>query len=240
MMTEKRATRALDARMTESRVVELRQQVAGQEKAKTDLQERIQLTQQAVASKAAEHAKTRAEIATLKASRKEIVEAEKLQLSGQLESLDTDITRAGGAVEDASNRMQQANTDFSNLMAAMSAAFREYDHVVTTNRELERGATEAESALASLREATQRELTDLRETHDRQVTLNAEEQAAVDAHVKRKAELDGALVAARASLADLTMEAESTQKKAVEGEKRVREVGEAMRAEVERREKAMG
>lgn len=112
--------------------------------------------------------------------------------------------------------------------------------VVTTNRELERGATEAESALASLREATQRELTDLRETHDRQVTLNAEEQAAVDAHVKRKAELDGALVAARASLADLTMEAESTQKKAVEGEKRVREVGEAMRAEVERREKAMG
>lgn len=65
-------------------------------------------------------------------SYQEIVEAEKLQLSGQLESLDTDITRAGGAVEDASNRMQQANTDFSNLMAAMSAAFREYDHVRET------------------------------------------------------------------------------------------------------------
>lgn len=58
---------------------------------------------------------------------------------------------------------------------------------MTTNRELERGTTEAESALNSLRETTQRELSVLSEKHDRLSTSNAEEHLALDAAAKRKA-----------------------------------------------------
>lgn len=110
---------------------------------------------------------------------------------------------------------------------------------VTANREIERGATEAESTLASLRETTQRELSALRETHGRLVAWNAEEQAAIDADVQHKADLDAALIAAQKTLADLTIEVESTQKKVADGEKKVREERELKRAEEERQVKAL-
>lgn len=57
------------------------------------------------------------------------MEAQTRELTEQLDTLVAEVTQSEEAVKDASNRVQQANTDFSNLMAAMSAAFREYDQV---------------------------------------------------------------------------------------------------------------
>lgn len=55
------------------------------------------------------------------------MEAAKLELSGQLDYLAKEVAQAESAVTDSSERIRQANTEFSNLMAAMSAAFKEYD-----------------------------------------------------------------------------------------------------------------
>lgn len=60
-----------------------------------------------------------------------VVEAEVRRLSGQLEAVDCEVVEAEEAVVRSSERMRQANAEFSSLMAAMSVAFREYDQAVS-------------------------------------------------------------------------------------------------------------
>ena len=62
--------------------------------------------------------------------------AEVCLLSGQLETVDSGIREAEEALARSSERMRQANAEFSSLMAAMSVAFREYDQAVSDNRML--------------------------------------------------------------------------------------------------------
>lgn len=59
------------------------------------------------------------------------MEAEVCRLSGQLEAVDREVVEAEEAVARSSERMRQANAEFSSLMAAMSVAFREYDQAVS-------------------------------------------------------------------------------------------------------------
>lgn len=58
------------------------------------------------------------------------MEAEVRRLSNQLETADAGIVKAEEAVAQASDRMKRANAQFSNLMAALSLVFREYDKAV--------------------------------------------------------------------------------------------------------------
>ncbi|CAN0437949.1 unnamed protein product, partial [Ectocarpus sp. 12 AP-2014] len=104
-----------------------------------------------VAERAGQKVK-RAEIAALRATRKKTVDAEVRLLSDQLATADAETVKAEEAVEQASDRMKRANAEFSNLMAALSLVFREYDKAVTANRQLELDAAETEGALKALSE----------------------------------------------------------------------------------------
>lgn len=169
----------------------------------------------------------------------ETVEAQVLQLSAQLEALDKEVTQAEQEVEQASDSMQEANKEFSNLMAAMSAAFREYDQAITTNRELERGATEAERALATVRDSNQRELSSLHETRDRLVSSNAEDKAATESHCKQAAELEDNLRDVQKAVGVAAARVESAREMIVVGEKRLGEERERKRAKEEGRMNAL-
>lgn len=104
---------------------------------------------------------------------------------------------------------------------------------------MERGATEAESTLTSLRETAQRELSALGETYDRLVAWNTEQQSFIDVDIERKVALDAALVVAQKSLGDLTMEVESSRKKVVDGEHKVREEREVKLVEEKQQVEAL-
>lgn len=169
----------------------------------------------------------------------EAVEAEVLQLSAQLDALNTEVTQVEEEVGRASDRMREANAEFSNLMAAMSAAFREYDLAITANRELERGATEAERALATVRESNQRELSSLQETRDRLVSSNAEDKAAAEAHRKRAADVKATLHDVQKAVSNATARVESERGMIIAGEKRLEEERERKRVEEEGRVKAL-
>lgn len=58
------------------------------------------------------------------------MDAEVRLLSDQLAAADAEIVKAEEAVAQASDRMKRANAEFSNLMAALSLVFREYDKAV--------------------------------------------------------------------------------------------------------------
>lgn len=167
------------------------------------------------------------------------MEAEVLQLSAQLDALNTEVTQVEEEVGRASDRMREANAEFSNLMAAMSAAFREYDLAITANRELERGATEAERALATVRESNQRELSSLHEIRDRLVSSNTEDKAATEAHRKQAAELEATLRDVQKAVSDAKARVESERGMIVAGEKRLEEERERKRVEEEGRVKAL-
>lgn len=134
------------------------------------------------------------------------METEIHQLSTQLQAMDVKAKQGEEAAGRAYDSIREANTEFSNLMAAMSAAFREYDQAVTANRELERGAAEADSALCTLRERIHRNLSNLRQTRDNIVSSNAEDQAAAKSDCQRAEELAGVLRDTQKSANEATSE----------------------------------
>lgn len=158
-------------------------------------------------------------------------------LSTRLEDADAKVIEAEGAVGQASDRMRQANAEFSNLMAAMSSAFREYDQAITSKREVERGVAEAESALGAAREYTKRELTALRDTLDGKVSSNATDKAAAEVDHGQAEELRGNLRDAQKALDEAKSAVESTKGLVETCERRLEEGRSVQRVEEEGRAK---
>lgn len=143
------------------------------------------------------------------------------------------------AVEQASDRMREANKEFSNLMAAMSAAFREYDQAVTTNRDLERDAAEAEGALSSLRENIKRDLSALRETRDSLASSNAEDKAAGEDDQRRAEETIGIVRDVQKGVEEWTSRVASETEMISACERRLEDGRARQRAEEEGRAEAL-
>lgn len=161
------------------------------------------------------------------------------QLSTQLEAVDAKVVETEGAVGQASDRMRQANAEFSNLMAAMSSAFREYDKAITSKREVERGVAEAEITLGAARERTKRELTALRDTLDAKVSSNNTDKMAAQADREQAEELRRNLRDVQKSVDEAKSGVDSTKELVVACERRLEEGRSVQRVNEEEREREM-
>lgn len=127
----------------------------------------------------------------------EKVEDEVRKLSAELDSLRLDVADQEKAVKNASDDIRQASSEFSEVMAAMSAAFRDYDQIVSANRELERQAAEAENSLSSQREALEKELAKLRTDSNDMKISNDNAARTIEAHRERAVVLRDKLALSR-------------------------------------------
>lgn len=142
-------------------------------------------------------------------------------------------------MKDCSDRIAKANKDFSDLMLAMSSAFREYDRASTANRELERSVAEAERSLASLREANERKLSSLRETRDGLVKSIAEGKATSNDKMQEAREAQEALRDMNKSISDAVFRLETRKEKIAQSERSLEEQRTKQRADRERRVEAL-
>lgn len=167
------------------------------------------------------------------------VAAQISELSVDLDSADTEATRAEEAARNASNRIVQANKDFSELMTAVSSAFREYDHAMVTNRELEREVAEAEKTLNSVREAGEIELASCRGTRDALLKANSEEKAATEARLQEASEVEGSLQGVQKSVEDSETALKVQREMISQGERCLQEERAEERQQREEYEKAL-
>lgn len=165
----------------------------------------------------------------------EKIDAEVRLLTTQLEDVTAKVATAEEAVAQASDRMKQANAEFSSLMAAMSAAFREYDNAVTETRELERRVAEAESALGALRERYKTELVVLSENRDKVASSNAQDAAAAQADRLRIEQLTETLQVTREAVEKEGLLMEEKREMIATHTRRVEEARSRERAEGEER-----
>lgn len=162
------------------------------------------------------------------------------RLSAQMDVVNAEVIEAEKAVAEASDRIRQANTEFSNLMASMSSAFREYDQAVTANRELERGVAEAESSLGSLRESSERELAALRGTRDRLTSSNAEDTATAEADRQHAVELTKTLHETQTAVDKTTSEIEAKNDEIAACQQRLENGRAKQRSQEAERSEALG
>lgn len=163
------------------------------------------------------------------------MEAEIRDISAQVEAKETEVAQKEEAARKASERIKEANMEFSNLMAAMSTAFSEYDQVVTLNRELESEIGEAEGKLATIRERSEQDLTAVRQVIDKLSSSNEENRAAAEADRQLAKVLTETVRETQKAVDDMTLEIERKRAMIVTCEKNLEEAHARKHAQDEQR-----
>ena len=160
-------------------------------------------------------------------------------ISAQIEVVEAEVAQREEAVTTASERMQEANKEFSNLMAAMSAAFREYDQAVTSNRELTSETEKTASALSTLRERSQQDLIAMREVRDKLTASNEENRATAEADRKLAVALTETIHETQKTVDDMILELETRRETIATSRRRLEEGCARKRAQDEKRAERM-
>lgn len=163
------------------------------------------------------------------------MEAEIRDISAQVEAKEADVAQKEEAARKASERIKEANMEFSNLMAAMSTAFSEYDQVVTSNREMESEIGKAKGKLVTIRERSEQDLVAVRQVIDKLSSSNEENRMAAEADRQLAKVLNETVRETQKTVDDMTSEIETNRAMIATCEKNLEEANARKRAQDEKK-----